>query len=219
MPTTHTLSKVVASAVAAFAVSGAAHAAITTYTSSAAMTAATAMAATDSFNNLAIDFVPSPAMRAVGAYSYSASTPGGLYGAGTAADVWLSTSLAGDVLTFGGFGGGVRALGGLFFGSDITGSLLGGQTIVLTATDSAGATATLTLANATTSSFAGFVSTTQLTQVQAAIANTSAWVAANNVMLAVPEPATWALWLVGAAGCGGLAARRRRQAAVAAAAA
>lgn len=211
MTTRQLLLNAVTGTVAAVALSGGAQAAITTYTTSAALAAATTLAATDSFNNMAIDFLASPAARNAGPYNYTVSSPGGLYGAGTTADVWLSTSLAGDAVTFAGFSG-VSALGGFFFGTDTTGALLGGQTMTVTATDSAGATAMLTLPNATASSFAGFTSTAQLTQVQVSIANTGAWVTANNLTLAIPEPATWSLWLGGLAALGGLSARRMRQA-------
>lgn len=211
---THRFACAAVASAAALALSGTARAAITTYTTSAAMTAATTLVATDSFNNLALDFLASPARRTIGPYSYGASAPQGLYAIGTSSDVWLSTDSAGDALTFGNFTGGVRALGGLFFATGTTGDLLPGQTLTLTATDSGGATATLTLTNPTASSFAGFVSTVQLTQVQVAITNLGGWVTANNVMLGgavpVPEPATWAMWLAGVLGVGGCALRRRR---------
>ena len=141
------------------AVSTASHAALTAFTTSASFAAATLASATDAFNLLPIDFIASPSNRTIGPYSYVASAPGGLFGAGSAANPWLSTNLSGATLTFGSFGGGVSAIGGSFFGSDIAGAFLAGQSLTLTATDSVGASLTQTINGATQTSFLGFAST------------------------------------------------------------
>ena len=115
------------------AVSSTSHAALTAFTTPASFAAATMAPATDTFSLLPIDFIASPSSRTSGPYSYVASAPGGLFGAGSAANPWLSTNLSGTTLTFGSFGGGVSAIGGSFFGSDIAGAFLAGQNLTLTA--------------------------------------------------------------------------------------
>ena len=191
-----------------------AQAAIDVYSSPAAFAAAVQRPFTDSLNDLALDFASSPLARASGPYNYSVSATGGLYAVGSAADVWMSTDRSGDAMRFGNFGS-VSGFGGLFFGSDVTGAYLPGQSITVTATDSAGAMVSSTLNDATTSSFVGFVSTgALLTQVQASIGNPNNYVTANDLTLAVPEPSAWALWLGGLALGGALQRRRQRLSAV-----
>ena len=195
--------------------SGIAHAALTAYTNPGSFAAATTLAASDSFSGLPNDNVTSPATRAAGAYQYSVSAPGGLFGSGPDADRWLSSKLSGDRITFNAFSGGVQAIGGLFFGSDFNDDFLPGQTVTLTALDSLGATSVQTLSNATTTSFAGFASTGTLVSLAVDIGARSAFVSVNDLVLAqaqvaaIPEPETSALLL---AGLGALAARVRQRA-------
>ncbi|MEF7614014.1 PEP-CTERM sorting domain-containing protein [Aquincola sp. MAHUQ-54] len=176
---------------------GSAHASIASFGSAASFAEASALPATDGFNALPLDFIPGPLARSAGGYSYSVDASGGLYGTGSAADTWLSTSLSGMTMTFGAFGGGVRAIGGNFFATDITGFLLEGATVTLTATDADGATATHLLTNALPSSFAGFVSTAALVSLTVEVDSMGAWATANNLVAAVPEPGTYLLMLAG----------------------
>jgi len=195
------------------AVSTASHAALTAFTTSASFAVATLASATDAFNLLPIDFIASPSNRTIGPYSYVASAPGGLFGAGSAANPWLSTNLSGATLTFGSFGGGVSAIGGSFFGSDIAGAFLAGQSLTLTATDSVGASLTQTINGATQTSFLGFASTGTLVSLAVSIASPNAFAAVDNLVLAqaapIPEPETCAMLLAGLATLATIGRRRR----------
>ena len=195
------------------AVSTASHAALTAFTTSASFAVATLASATDAFNLLPIDFIASPSNRTIGPYSYVASAPGGLFGAGSAANPWLSTNLSGATLTFGSFGGGVSAIGGSFFGSDIAGGFLAGQSLTLTATDSVGASLTQTINGATQTSFLGFASTGTLVSLAVSIASPNAFASVDNLVLAqaapIPEPETYAMLLAGLATLATIGRRRR----------
>ena len=195
------------------AVSTASHAALTAFTTSASFAVATLASATDAFNLLPIDFIASPSNRTIGPYSYVASAPGGLFGAGSAANPWLSTNLSGATLTFGSFGGGVSAIGGSFFGSDIAGAFLAGQNLTLTAMDSVGASLTQTINNSIQTSFLGFASTGTLVSLAVSIASPNAFAAVDNLVLAqaapIPEPETYAMLLAGLATLATIGRRRR----------
>jgi len=201
---------------ALFCVSGASHAGLTVFTSQAAFLAAVENPGTDTFTGLSITgSTPSPINRAAGVYTYTASvSTTSFFGAGTTANPWLSTNTATDTITFSGFSGGASAIGGNFFGSDISGLFAAGS-ITLTATDSLGATSTQTITGATTTSFLGFVSTgtlSSLTVTSVQPVSGFLWPTVDNLTLAVtpvPEPETYALML---GGLGALAwvARRRR---------
>jgi hypothetical protein len=191
----------------------AAQADVLVFTDRTAFLAAVQAPGIDTFNDLSISPFPSPLMRTAGAYSYQASTLiGDFYPGGSAADIWLTTDSATDTTTFSGFSAGVQAFGGYFFGSDITGAFSPGRTMVLTATDGT-ISRTVNLANTTTSTFLGFVSTTPLTSVSLrgeGVPGIVYWATANNVILAaVPEPATYGM-LLGGLALLGFAARRRR---------
>jgi len=101
---------------------GTAHAAITVYTTSASFNTATAQRYTDTFNDLALDFAASPLPRNNGPYGYTITAEGGLYAAGTMADPWVSTNFSNTGITLAGFTPALRAVGGLFFGSDTSGA-------------------------------------------------------------------------------------------------
>jgi len=195
------------------AVSSTSHAALTAFTTPASFAAATMAPATDTFSLLPIDFIASPSSRTSGPYSYVASAPGGLFGAGSAANPWLSTNLSGTTLTFGSFGGGVSAIGGSFFGSDIAGAFLAGQNLTLTAMDSVGASLTQTINNSIQTSFLGFASTGTLVSLAVSIANPNAFASVDNLVLAqtapIPEPETYAMLLAGLATLA-IVGRRRR---------
>lgn len=216
MPSTRFLIKL-AGAAAAVVLSGSAHAAITVFTTPASFAIATTASATDTFASLPIDFIDSPNTRVVSSYGYTASATGGLFGGGTAANPWLSTNLSGVPLTFTGFTGPVSAIGGVFFGSDISGSFLAGQSLTLTATDSLGATSIQTITGATQTSFLGFASTGTLVSLGVSIGNSAAFTAADNLVLAqslttapIPEPESYAMLLAGLAAVGAVARRRRQ---------
>jgi PEP-CTERM motif len=203
-------------AAALLAVAGASQAAITVYTSQAAFLAATSATGVDTYTGFSITgSTPSPITRNAGPYGYTASvTTTSFFGAGTTANPWLSTNTATDAITFGSFTGGVQAVGGNFFGSDISGLFSAGD-VTLTATDASGSV-TQTIVGATTSSFLGFVSTGLMTSlVLSAVqpAATFLWPTTDNLTLgvaaAVPEAQTYAMMLAGL-GVLGFMARRRR---------
>lgn len=183
-------------------------AAITTYTNQADFLAAVSAPGYDSYDDLTVDLYGTTLDRTAGAYAYQAYATGGLYGAGTGADHWLSTNLSLDPIVFQNFSSGVTAFGGNFFGSDISGGYIPNGNLILTADD--GSTVTYALNGATQTSFLGFVSDTALSSVVLSTDGGAYWPTANNVVLAVPEPASYGMMLAGL-GCVGLIARRRRR--------
>lgn len=190
---------------------GAAHADIATYTSQDAFLAAVTGPGVDTYDDLELRGYDATLNRVAGAYTYTAvSGPRSfLFGAGSAADAWLTTERVSDSITFSNFSDGVSALGGNFFGSNAWGEFAPHATMVLTASD--GSSVTYKLDDTTPSSFLGFVSSSPLQQVTLNNnGSDSFWVTANNLTLAmaVPEPGSWAMLLAGL-GLLATAARRR----------
>jgi hypothetical protein len=179
----------------------AAHADVAIYTDRAAFLAAVSMPGTDTFNDLSVQRYGTPLARMAGGYGYLASSGpvNGFYPAGSSSDIWLATNTASDKITFSNFASGVRAFGGNFFGTDITGAFTPGRTMVLTATD--GATIrTVNLYDTTTTTFLGFISSDPLASVTLhpdGIPGNVYWATANDVTLAVPEPTSLGMLLAG----------------------
>lgn len=194
----------------------AAQADVAMYTDRAAFLAALTLPGTDTFNDLTITETGSPLSRSAGAYSYRASAGpvSDFFPAGSAADVWLATTVASDAITFSNFSAGLRAFGGNFFGSDVNGAFSPGRTMILTATDGTSAR-TVNLYNTTVNTFLGFISSNPLSSVTLrpdGVPGNVYWVTANDVTMgvvnAVPEPETYGMLLAGLA-LVGYAARRR----------
>ena len=184
-----------------------AQAAITVYTSESAFLAAVSAPGTDTFDDLTVAPYGDTVYRTAGAYSYQAYSATGIWGAGGPTDFWLSNNTRYNPIVFSQFSSGVSAFGGNFFASDIAGQFVPDGTMVLTAVD--GGTLTYDLTGATTGSFVGFVSTAPLSSVTLGTDGGEYWPTANNVVLAVPEPATYGMMLAGMTLLG-VAARRRR---------
>jgi hypothetical protein len=184
-----------------------AQAGITVYTNEADFLSAVSAPGTDTFDDLEVAPYGDIVYRTAGAYNYQAYSATGIWGAGGPADFWLSNNTRYHPIVFSQFTGGVSAFGGNFFASDIAGEFVPDGTLVLTAVD--GGTLTYDLAGATTTSFLGFVSTSPLTSVTLGTDGGGYWPTANNVVLAVPEPATYGMMLAGI-GLVGVVARRRR---------
>jgi len=191
----------------------AAHADITVFTDRAAFLKAVSGSATDTFDDLTMTETAGPLKRMAGAYGYQVSaapSDGGFYPSGAGSDIWLSGTMSSDVITFNGFSSGVFGFGGNFFGTDSFGSFMPDRTVVLSAVSGADSE-TFTLSNASQNSFVAFLSDHPLTSVSFQNMEndgTVYWATANNVVLAVPEPATWSM-LVGGLGIAVLARRRK----------
>ncbi|MES3034600.1 MAG: PEP-CTERM sorting domain-containing protein [Gemmatimonadota bacterium] len=182
----------------------------TVYTSLASFLAATTGAGTDTFEDLSITTAtPAPLARTAGSFGYTASVnTTSFFGAGSAADRWLSTNTTTDIITFNGFGPGVRGVGGLFFGTDAAGAFRPASSIVLVARTASGMS-TRTVLDATLATFVGFVASADLISltveaVQPLSGSAFAWPTVNNLVLAgapamnvVPEPATWLMMVTG----------------------
>ena len=201
-------------AAALLAVAAASQAAVTVYTSQASFLAAVSGVGVDTYAGFSITgSTPSPITRNAGAYGYTASvSTTSFFGAGTTANPWLSTNTATDTITYTSFTGGANAVGGNFFGSDISGQFAAGD-ITVTATDASGTT-TQTIIAATTTSFLGFTSTSGITTLTVAAVQPSGsflWPTVDNftMAVAVPEAQTYAMMLAGL-GVLGFVARRRR---------
>lgn len=218
---------------------GGAHATITVYTSQSAFLAAISGAATDNFNDLTVTSLGDSVARSAGDYSYQLSADSGLWGAGVTGDGWISTASNADNLVFSNFTGGVSAIGGFFFGSNINGGFANLYLIEVTMTDASGTQATEFPLSPNQTTFLGFTSSDGLQSltVNAAgfpadgltpeqIAAFQQWPTANDVILgqspqdpppppptttAVPEPASWTLTLAGFALVGSTLRRRRRR--------
>jgi hypothetical protein len=188
----------------------AAQAGITVYTSQAAFLAAVSAPGVDTFDDL-VGPQPEPddqLNRIAGGYTYDVYSYGGLFGAdgGAGGDHWLSNNFRSSPIVFSNFSGGVRAFGGNFFAIDSMGGYTLGN-VVLTAID--GGVLTYELSNAATTDFLGFVSSTPLVAITLNPGFDPGWYAtANNVVLAVPEPATYGMLLAGL-GLVGAATRRK----------
>ena len=185
------------------------HAAITVLTSEATFLAAVSAPGVDTFTGFSTTAVTaSPITRSAGPYLYSASSPSGFFGAGTAANPALSTASDTDVITFFNLSSAASAIGGVFFGSDLQGSFVA-ATVVLTATDTLGAIVTRTLV-ATPTSFIGFVSNAAIATLVVSTSTPGDFVfpAVDNLTLAaarvtpIPESQTWSLVLAGLAALG-----------------
>ena len=197
---------------------GLAQANLTVYTTQFSFMAAVTGEATDTFEDLpSISPVPGPLSRSVGSFGYTATEGPGtptFYTAGRH-NVWLSTDIAQDSITFSNFTGGVGAIGGRFFGAAGNGTPFGGQSILVSATDADGTTSQ-TIVHANRFSFLGFVSDGALTSLTVSAVQPghgSVFPAVNNLVLAsmVPEPETYALLIAGLAGMGMLLRRRREE--------
>jgi hypothetical protein len=209
---------------AALAASAAAHATITVYTSAPSFLAAVSAAGTDTFDALPLGALAAPLSGGAGSHPYTATDSvdpsfydagspipaGSFYVTGIGADHWLSSNAAGDTITFQGLGG-VHAIGGLFFGTDIDGALQAGATLRLVATDSGGSVSQILL-DPGSSIFRGFVSDGAL--VSLAVSSlpggfaSTAFPTVNDLILAAPVPEPQAAVLL-LAGLGLLLARRR----------
>lgn len=185
----------------------AAQAGISVYTNQADFLRAVSAPGVDTFDDLSAGPYGDTVLRAAGAYDYRVSSAGGLWGAGGPSDYWLSNNARLAPIVFSGFSGNLNAFGGNFFASDVTGQYAPNGTLVLTAVD--GGALTYRLAGATASSFVGFLSSSPLSSVTLGTDGGEYWPTANNVVLAVPEPATYGMLLAGVTLLG-TAARRRR---------
>jgi PEP-CTERM motif len=197
------------------------YSAITIYNNQAAFIAATVNQATDTFAGLSVTgSTPSPIVRAAGPYVYTASaTSGVFFASGTPANPSLSPNAADDTITLSAFAGGVTAVGGNFFATDILGVFQVGN-ISLSATDASG-TLFQTIVNASNSSFLGFVSTGALSsltfQSVQPLNQGFVWGSADNLIFAstaspvspIPEPEVYATMMMGV-GLVGFLARRRK---------
>lgn len=200
----------------ALCVSAVAHAEITLYTDRAAFLAAVPDTVTDNLDDLTPGWLEGEAMRTIGPASYrinAGPSDAGLYMNGTAGQVAVTPTMASDVLTFDQFNPAMRGFGGLFYGSDAYGMYSPGRALELTAT-AGGETLTFTLAPDSTQSFFGLVSSAGLDTVSLRNLDEDGnvyWATADSLVLAVPEPATWAM-LLGGIGLVGVGARRKRRA-------
>ncbi len=207
--------KLIAACVVTMAAS-AAHADITIYTDRTAFLQAVTGSAVDTFDDLPMMETLSPLSRMAGPFGYQVSagpSDGGFWPSGSGSDIWLSGTVSSDAINFNGFSSGVLGFGGNFFGTDSFGSFTPDRTIVFSAV-SGGDSQTFTLLNASHESFVGFLSDHPLTSVSFRNLESDGnvyWAAANNVVLAVPEPATWTM-LLGGLGLAILAGKRNRPA-------
>lgn len=199
-------------AASALAVAASAHADIKIYTDRGSFVNAVPLSATDTFDDLAMNEIAGPLNRGAGQFGYQASVGPGetsFYPSGNGSDTWLTGTMSSDTITFSRFSPGIVGFGGNFFGTDSFGAFMPDRTIVLSAVSGADSE-TFTLSNASQDSFVAFLSDRPLTSVSFQNMErdgTVYWAAANNVVLAVPEPATWSM-LLGGLGVAALARRR-----------
>lgn len=193
----------------------AAQAQVAVYTDRNAFLAAVSNHGVDTFNNLSIAPTNTPLNRMAGSFAYTAAAgPISIfYPAGSAADVWLATNNLYDTMTFTPATAGVNAIGGYFFGSDAYGYFDPNRQIRLVANFGAGSQ-TYTIANATTTSFVGFISqgNNLVNLMVSSLGVNSCWPTANDLVMGIapiPEPTNYSMLLAGMLTLGWLARRRR----------
>ena len=217
-------------AVALFALSftlGNAQANLTVITDRALFSTQAVLFGTDNYADLTFEPGGTTMDRFAGNFAYTANVlpddptnPGSyFFPAGNDSEKWLSTNRPMDGIELLHFTGQVRAIGGEFFGSDITGAFLAGQAFHFTATDANGSLS-FDLTNAQLSSFAGFVSDSNIVSlsihaVQPTEHGQYSWISGKNLTIGgdpspVPEPTTSASLLLGL-GLGTLCYRRRQR--------
>jgi PEP-CTERM motif len=196
-------------AAALLCAAAAAQAGITVYTNQADFLAAVQVPGVDTYDDLRVMLYGETLNRMAGSYGYDVYSATGLYGAGgTGGDYWLSNNVSFVPIVFSNFGGGVSAFGGNFFASDVNGQYTVGN-IILTAID--GTVLTYALGGPAPTDFLGFVSSTPLAAVTLGTDGVPGyWPTANNVVLAVPEPATYGMLLAGLGFIGAMSRGRRR---------
>ncbi len=196
----------VALAVALFAVSAAASAQTTTYTSSAAFLATLAPGSyTEGFADASFSGDLSATFFG-GSYSYDVSAPGGLYGNG----VLIGTNLPAEALTITFTGAPVTAIGGNFWATNISDVF---QPTPITLTLSDGTTTTFTPTSESVSSFRGFTSSVAIASMTV-VSTAAVYAGMDNFTVGsvavIPEPGTW---LMMALGVGALVLRNTRRSA------
>ncbi|BAH40330.1 hypothetical protein GAU_3288 [Gemmatimonas aurantiaca T-27] len=197
-----------------------AEAQFTVYTTFADFLSATSNVGTDSFDDLdAYGSYAGPLTRQAGTHNYTVSTNlPGFYIPDNAGDRWLSTNDFAHAITFSGFGSSVRGIGGYFFGTDVDGAPYQLTGLVLTATGKSGASYQ-TIVDGSMSFFGvvadeEILSFTVAAQEQLNANGPFMWPTANDVVIGnaatvVPEPSSFVLMLVGAAGLAFVVQRRR----------
>jgi hypothetical protein len=190
-------------------------AAISEYVTRGSFAAAVLSSATDTFDDLTSQLVPTPLARPMGPFSYSigASTGGqsdlvyGLPSAPSSAPAtWLTTNAVESVVSFSGFRAGVNGIGAAFFSTNFLGDiwLYGDAVLRVTATFASGSLSKL-LSQTSDTSFLGFVSNEQLlTLTVASVPPASGglyWLTVAGLTVAslspVPEASPTALLFIG----------------------
>lgn len=188
----------------ALAAASVASAQTTTYTASGPFLATLAPGSyTETFADPSFSGDPSADFSS-GAFAYTVSAPGAVYGNG----VLIGTNLPGETLTITFTGAPVTAIGGNFWATNISDIF---QPTPITLTLSNGTTTTFTPTSETVGSFRGFTSTLAIASLT--ISSTAAVYAGMDnftVGSAVPEPTSALLLALGLGGM--LMARRRRSA-------
>ena len=183
----------IALAVATLAFSAAVSAQTTTYTTAATFLANVAPGSyTEGFADPFFSGELSASFSG-GAFAYTVSAPGGLYGNGSL----IGTNLPNEILTVTFTGAAVTAVGGNFWATNISDAF---QATPVTLRLSNGTTSVFTPASETAGSFRGFTSALAITSMT--IASTAAvYAGMGNLTVGavapIPEPGTWLLMGLG----------------------